>query len=334
MNPLLSALYLPNALLASLSMGLGPVSVPDTGIPSTTPDLLFASPTRLDHVGRIVVPVMIDGKGPFRFIVDTGASSSTISPQAALALGLDPAVQSTMVVNGITGTQEVPSIGITRLVAGDLVIQDIRLPVIWAPLMAGADGILGVAGFRKEIVYVDFQRNRVVISRSMPASDRVGYEKVPAKVLGDGLMAVDGRINGIPVRAIIDTGSERSLGNTALQAALENQKHGEKTKTTDVYGATTDIVAGEVQKVPTITLGPVNIADVTVVFGDFHIFDVWGMTDRPAVIIGMDVLGTATSLGIDFKRAEVYFGAVERSRDPNFGWESIATHQPGAPPAR
>lgn len=331
MNPLMSALFVPNALLASLSMGLGPVAVPDTGIPSTTPDLLFASPTRLDHVGRIVVPVMIDGKGPFRFIVDTGASSSTISPRAAIALGLDPAQQTTMVVNGITGTQQVPSVAIGRLVAGDIVIEDTRLPVIWAPLMAGADGILGVAGFRKEVVFVDFQRNRVVISRSVPASDRVGYEKVPARVLGDGLMAVDGRINGIPVRAIIDTGSERSLGNIALREALEGQRNGMKSKFTDVYGATTDIAAGEVRRVPTITLGPVNISEASVVFGDFHIFDVWGMNDRPAVIIGMDVLGTATSLGIDFRRSEVYFGAVERSRDPNFGWESMAPHMPGAP---
>src|SRR5437763_1459924 len=30
--------------------------------------LLFASPTTRDHIGRIVVPVTINGKGPFRFI--------------------------------------------------------------------------------------------------------------------------------------------------------------------------------------------------------------------------------------------------------------------------
>src|SRR6185437_15424209 len=185
MNPILAAIFLPSALLGTLS--LGPVSIPDPGMPSTTPDMLFASPTRLDHVGRIVAPVMIDGKGPFRFIIDTGASSSTISPQLAATLGLSPAAQSTMVVNGITGTQEVPSVAISRLEAGDLIIQETRFPVIWAPLMAGADGILGIAGLTKETVFVDFRRNRVVISRSLRASDRVGFDKVPAKVLGDGL---------------------------------------------------------------------------------------------------------------------------------------------------
>ena len=320
MNPILAALFLPSALLTTLS--LGPASVPDSGLPSTTPDLLFASPTRLDHVGRIVAPVMIDGKGPFRFIIDTGASSSTISPQLALTLGLDPAAQSAMVVNGITGTTEVPSVPIDRLEAGDLVIQATRFPIIWAPLMAGADGILGVAGLKQETLFVDFRRNRVVISRSMRDADRVGFDKVPAKVLGDGLMAVDGRIGGISVRAIIDTGSERSLGNPALQAALfakHGKEEGASAPVTDVYGATADIASGQVQMVPTISLGRVNLAHVTVVFGDFHIFNVWNLQEQPAVIIGMDVLGTVDSLGIDYRRSQIYFETVETARDPNFG---------------
>src|SRR6185437_260916 len=245
MNPILAAIFLPSALLGTLS--LGPVSIPDPGMPSTTHDMLFASPTRLDHIGRIVAPVMIDGKGPFRFIIDTGASSSTISPQLALQLGLSPATQVAMVVNGITGTAQVPSVAIDRLEAGDLVIQETRFPVVWAPLMAGADGILGVAGLRKESVFVDFRHNQVVISRSLRDADRIGFDKVPAKVLGDGLMAVEGRVGGVAVQAIIDTGSERSLGNAALHEALYAKRgnQGQEPETTSVYGATTDIAPGE-----------------------------------------------------------------------------------------
>jgi hypothetical protein len=62
----------------------------------------------------------------------------------------------------------------------------------------------------------------------------------------------------------------------------------------------------------------VNLSKVTVVFGDFHIFQVWNLVNHPAVIIGMDVLGTADSLGIDYRRSEIYFETVERARDPNF----------------
>jgi predicted aspartyl protease len=41
---------------------------------------LFALPTTHDHIGRVVVAAMVNGKGPFRFIVDTGATHSTVSP--------------------------------------------------------------------------------------------------------------------------------------------------------------------------------------------------------------------------------------------------------------
>jgi hypothetical protein len=33
------------------------------------------------------------------------------------------------------------------------------------------------------------------------------------------------------------------------------------------------------------------------------------MEDKPAMIIGMDVLGTVTSLGIDFKNQDVYLAS-------------------------
>ena len=49
-----------------------------------------------------------------------------------------------------------------------------------------------------------------------------------------------------------------------------------------------------------------RINDVKGVYGDFHIFKVWDMQDKPAMIIGMDVLGTVASLGIDFKNQVIY----------------------------
>src|SRR5438874_8726067 len=69
------------------------------GLSPEADDLLFASPTRLDHIGRIIAPVMVNGQGPFRFIVDTGASWSTVSPHLAHTLGLTPAANQPMQVD-------------------------------------------------------------------------------------------------------------------------------------------------------------------------------------------------------------------------------------------
>ncbi len=57
---------------------------------------------------------------------------------------------------------------------------------------------------------------------------------------------------------------------------------------------------------PPIEIGPANISDVSVVYGDFHIFKVWDLEKRPAMLIGMDVLGTVDALVIDFRRRELY----------------------------
>jgi predicted aspartyl protease len=299
----------------------GPASAPDPVAAAPAPhenagadprDLLFASPTRLDHIGRIVAPVMIDGKGPFRFIVDTGATHSTISPSLAASLGLNAGRQPEMVVNGITGTARVPSVLVESLKAGNLAFEHTRLPVVWAPLMAGADGILGVAGIRNTTLFVDFQHNRVTISRSRHAGDWWDTSTIPAAIIGGGLMSVAGRVGGVRVRAIIDTGSERTIGNLALRDALYARGRADSLpRVTNVYGATTDVSSGQAEIAPTIRLGPVKVSDVTVVYGGFHIFDVWGMTTRPTIIIGMDVLGTVDTLGIDFNRAELYLETAQ-----------------------
>ena len=291
---------------------------PGTPRPLSPQDLLFASPTSLDHIGRVVTAVMIDGKGPFRFIIDTGANRSTISPHLAAVLRLQPSVQQAIRVTGITGSAEVASVPIERLQAGDLVISHTRLPVIEAPIMAGADGILGAAGLQEERVLVDFRRNRVLITRSHGDFVPWGFTRVSAMRLNGGLLSVPGEVGGVRVEAIIDTGSQHTLGNLALYQALYAHERGKGTYlAADVYGATQQVGAGKVQLAPLIDLGAFKIAGVALVFGDFHIFKVWGKEDRPAMVLGMDVLGTLNAFVIDFRHEEIAI-------DSRYGYDSAA----------
>jgi predicted aspartyl protease len=307
--------------------GASPVAVPlDTVLPESVEtasiaplggdSLLFASPTTRDHIGRVVVPVMINGRGPFRFIVDTGANHSTISPGLARELGLTPAESPSILLDGVTGTAQVSFVTIDRLQVGDLTIESTALPVVWAPVMAGADGFLGAAGLTEKSLMVDFQRNRVTVSRGVEPALRANSMKVHAVRVAGGLMTLETHIGGIPVRAVIDTGAERTMGNLALRNALRARRtHGVMSIMTSVYGATKEVEDGEVQIVPPIVIDSLRITDVAMVFGEFHIFNVWGMKDRPAMIIGMDVLGTVASLSIDFKNQDVYVGSVRAKSD-------------------
>jgi hypothetical protein len=287
---------------------VAPTVSPSTVIPpavrSPVEVSLYASPTRKDHIGRIVAPVMINGHGPYRFIVDTGASISTVSPQLVESLKL-VTDDSPMLMNGITGSADVPSVLIDRMEAGDLVFKSIRLPVVWAPLMAGADGILGAAGLKSERILVDFMHNRVKIVSSDRSGKPIGFERVPAARLESGLMTISAQVGWVRARAVIDTGSERTLGNLALRDALHNINRS-KAQFADVYGSTSAIVPGQIETAPTMSLGRIKISNVDVVYGDFHIFEVWKMQAKPALILGMDVLGTVRALGIDFRTQDVY----------------------------
>jgi predicted aspartyl protease len=286
-----------------------------TASPATTSGhdeaLLFASPTTRDHIGRVIVPVMINGRGPFRFIVDTGANHSTISPGLVQTLGLQPSEAASVVLDGITGSAQVTFVKVDRLQAGEMTIEGTALPVVSADVMSGADGILGAAGFTTKSLMVDFQHNRVAIARSVATGVRAEAMKVKGVRLMHGLITLEARVGGVRVQAVIDTGSERTLGNVALRDALRMPgRPGAVVQVTSVYGATEKIEAGEIRIAPTIAIDSLRITDVAIVYGDFHIFKVWEMADKPALIIGMDVLGTVPALGIDFETHDVYLAGV------------------------
>lgn len=269
-------------------------------------DLLFACPTTLDHLGRVVAAVMVDGKGPFRFVVDTGANHSIISPQLAALLGLTPSSAQAIRVTGITGSAQVASVPVEMLRAGDLEIADTRFPVIWSSVMAGAAGILGVAGLSGDRLLVDFDHNQVIITRSHGDSFPFGFARIWAARLNGGLLSVPGHVGDVPVQAVIDTGSQHTLGNLALYRALFEHEQGKGNYIdTDVYGATKQVGNGRLQVAPVIDLGGMKIDDAALVFGDFHIFQAWGLTSEPTIILGMDVLGTLKAFAVDFRYGEI-----------------------------
>jgi predicted aspartyl protease len=268
---------------------------------------LYAAPTQVDRIGRILAPVMINGRGPFRFVLDTGANYSTVSPLLMNALGLEMSAGQQKRVHGVTGTAMVSTVLIDKLEAGTLVMENAYMPIVETSINLQAHGILGVAGLQQARVYVDFRRDSVVITRSrVRREDMNGYFVIDASRVEGGLLAVNATIRGVRAKAIIDTGAEVTLGNLALRTAIRaRQRRHPPTRITDVFGATMQVAQGESEMTATINLGDISINHVDVTYGDFHIFDAWNLADRPAMLIGMDVLGVADALVIDFRSRQI-----------------------------
>jgi predicted aspartyl protease len=253
--------------------------------------------------------VMVNGQGPFRFILDTGANRAVLSPRVLAGLRLQLAADGpTVAVHGVTGTALLPAVRIDELRAGEMVLaRDQNVPVLSQTVLADADGILGIEGLRSARIDIDFVEDRVsIVKSSGRQAARSGFLTIDVSLQHGGLIVVPGRVGKVRVKAIIDTGAERTLGNNALrEALLLVSRNGAEELTTRVFGATPEVGQGTSLVAPTIFLGEAELRDLEVTFGDLHVFRVWDLEHEPALLIGMDLLGTVERLVIDYRRREL-----------------------------
>jgi predicted aspartyl protease len=266
----------------------------------------YVAPTRVDKIGRIWAPVTVNGQGPFRLVLATGASHSALTPRLAEALHLPVDPGSTVMLRGATGSVPVPMVPVESLEIGDLLIEPRKLAII-PDALGGADGVLGMDELANMRIHIEFKRDRITIMRSKNQRASGQFEIIPVKFLHGRLLVVEASMGGVPVKAIIDTGGETTLGNAALRTALaERRKKGiQEGKLDQVYGATLDMQVGTRLETPTLRLGTLLVRKPAMTFADFEIFEHWKMTDEPAMLIGMDVLGLLDTLIIDYRRKEL-----------------------------
>lgn len=276
-----------------------------TEVVVTAPEPRYVAPTTLDRIGRVWVPVQIDGKGVFRLVLDTGAQHSAVSAETAARIGVEPDHSKRVIVHGTTGSSISPTIKLESLLLGDLMLEPSSIPVV-AEVFGGADGLLGTEGLQDHRIFMDFRHDNIVISRSENRWAPAGFGTLRFLPNADQLIAVRARVGNVDVRAIIDTGSQATVGNLALQAALRKQRrHGGVERSDRVQGATGEWQTGEGVTLPLIQLGDMTVRNAHVTFADLRIFHHWKLRDEPTMVIGMDLIGLLDQLVIDYRRREL-----------------------------
>jgi predicted aspartyl protease len=303
------------------SQGVEPVAVEtddDAGEP------VYVTSSDVDRAGRVMAPVFVNGRGPYAFVVDTGASRSVVAPHVVASLGLTADADRPVNLRGVTGSATVPSIVVDSLRVGDLELTNQRMPVIDTNIFAGADGILGIDGLQGMCLRASFVKAEISITRKGCPREVRDWLRARATLRFGGLVMVRARVGGRHVDAVIDTGAERSLGNHALLELLRLQSEaGDPRGATQVLGATEHRVAGSIVEVPAITLGEFDIGGLAVTFGDFDVFRLWDLQDKPAIVLGMDVIGRSAGIAIDYRKSEIRvqtrdgdFRSIDRSAIP------------------
>jgi predicted aspartyl protease len=271
----------------------------------TAPEPLYVAPTTRDRIGRVWVPVRVDGKGPFRLVLDTGAQRSAMTTETVARLGLSQDLAAPVMLHGATGSAVAPTVVVESMQVGDLLLQPANMPVV-ADVFGGAEGLLGTEGLQDHRIYIDFRNDLISISRSRNRVAEKGFSELRFLPDPKRLLVVRALVGNLPVRAIIDTGAQATVGNLALQAALRKRFRNSLVGPDRIQGATGDWQEGVGNNIAPIRLGDLTVRDAHVTFADLRIFESWGMNDAPTLMIGMDLIGLLDTLVIDYRRRELH----------------------------
>jgi hypothetical protein len=149
------------------------------------------------------------------------------------------------------------------------------------------DGVLGMDVLGNYVLDVDLRTHGLVLhpegDLSFHSPDLIGADYQP---LPGGQIALDVAINGRPATGILDLGANRTFANartelipdddgTSISAAVGADRH------RLTFHAASDVV---------IEIGPLALRAPSVWINDLPIFKTFGLADRPAVVLGTDIL--------------------------------------------
>jgi predicted aspartyl protease len=265
----------------------------------------YAAPTRRDRIGRVWVPVAINGIGPFRLVVDTGATTSAIVSSVAKRLGLPINPTARVLLQGATGVETVPYVIAEQMEVGDLLFNQEKLLIV-PSVFGGAEGVLGVQGLTDMRIHMDFRRDitemKYARNNEWPRGEWIEFSAALGR-----LPLVDLQVGGVRTKAVIDTGSQQTIGNDRLRKALLLRWR--TTHDADIIGVTLDITQAKSIRIPSITFGSVKVRQVEISFGELPVFEHWRLNGEPALLLGMDVIDRLETFEIDYQQRKLHLRA-------------------------
>ncbi|MDP3657855.1 MAG: retroviral-like aspartic protease family protein [Brevundimonas sp.] len=263
--------------------------------------------------GLLTVPVMINDQGPYAFAIDSAANASVIAQDLAVGLGLVDAGRVTM--HTVVASEQAPTVRAARLRTGALDVRDARLVVAGRANMDGLDGLLGtdlLAGMRLVLNFrgrtrVNVTRPRRGVERSLDGLRLNARAATTGEQRFNGLLLIDAMARTVPCKVIVDTGAKMTIINSALavQANAQPLVLPDGSSLTRVLSPTGSGAVAQAMLLPELQLGGVQLTRIPVLVGDFHTFAVWGLSDQPALLLGVDLLGLFQTVTIDLRRGEL-----------------------------
>ncbi|MEE3154355.1 MAG: retroviral-like aspartic protease family protein, partial [Pseudomonadota bacterium] len=236
---------------------------------------------------RMTVDVMVNGTGPHRFVVDSGADTSVVGERLAGKLAMPEGTPA--MLHGVTESKMVDRVHVDEIVLGPTATTDLELPVLDERDLGG-DGMIGLDALVEQRLLLDFENRHISVDDGFtPAPVMDGVIVVKGRLQRGQLILTEVRADRQKVEAVVDTGSEITIGNRALRDKLALRRAGNFSKI-KVFGVTGKEMEIDFMLVKEMKLGPILLRNVPIAFADIPPFEVFGIKDKPSLLLGTDLM--------------------------------------------
>ena len=264
--------------------------------------------TGLDLAMRMTVPVMINGKGPFQFVVDTGASRTVISEELAKQLDLPSA--GTARLHAMGGSANVRMVRINTVQVSTNTKRGVEAAAL-PRRYVGADGLLGIDSMKGQRIVMDFVAHTMRVEPSTTPEEAIPPEAdliiVTARTRLGQLVMVDADANGQKIWVVVDTGAQNTVANSKLRALLIKRIPETEIRPINMVDVLGHNTPADYTIVSKLRIGGVSMGNAAIAFADAHPFKLFGLTKKPSMLMGVESLRSFRRVSVDFSTRKVKF---------------------------
>lgn len=248
-------------------------------------------PMDIAETGSPVIPAQVNGRGPFWFLLDTGATGTTIRPPLVATLSLPKMAAQVTGLQSMGGTLSADLYRLERINYGPLESLNPLTPSFDRPVMRShpLSGVAGIDLLRAHAVEFDFPARAIRMHRGFQGGR--GWRQMPSRFNEAGYAFVPYSVNGVMGEGFIDTGAASTILNGAFVTALGFAPGGQGIHKAALVGGV------EGARIPlyatpnaAMTLGPVTLPPQPAQFADVPIFARLGAPGARVAILGADIL--------------------------------------------